>query len=94
VAVRVALELLVTAAVVTMKFTDVAAAGTVTDGATVSVVLEFVRVMVAPPAGAGWVTVTVQVLEALAPILDGAQVSDDTSIGANRVTVAVAEPLL
>ena len=26
--------------------------------------------------------------------LDGAQVSDDTSIGANRLTVAVAEPLL
>ena len=86
--------MLLTPAVVTMKFTDVAAAWTVTDGATVSVVLEFERVTVAPPAGAGWVTVTVQVLEALAPMLEGLQVSDDTSMGATRLTVVLAEPLL
>jgi hypothetical protein len=90
----VALELLVTAAVVTMKLTDVAAAGTVTDDATVSVVLEFARVIVAPPAGAGWVTVTVQVLEASAPMLAGVQVSAETSMGATRLTVVLAEPLL
>ena len=90
----VAVELLLTAAVVTMKSTDVAAAGTVTDGATVSVVLEFERVTVAPPAGAGWVTVTVQVLEALAPMLEGVQVIDETSMGATRLTAVLAEPLL
>jgi hypothetical protein len=90
----VALELLLTEAVVTMKVTDVAAACTVTDGATVSVVLEFARVMVAPPEGAGWVTVTVQVLEALAPILDGVQAIDETSMGATRLTVVLAEPPL
>ena len=65
-----------------------------TDGATVSLALEFERVTVAPPAGAGWVTVSVQVLEALALMLDGVQLSDDTSMGATRLTVVVAEPLL
>jgi hypothetical protein len=90
----VALELPLTAAVVTMRFTEVAAAGTVTDGATVSVALEFERVTVAPPAGAGWVTVTVQMLEASAPILAGVQVIDETSMGATRLTAILAEPLL
>ena len=90
----VALELLLTAAVVTVKFADVPAAATVTEGATVSVALEFESVMVAPPAGAGWVRVTVQVLEALAPILAGLQASDETSTGATRLTVVLAELLL
>ena len=40
-AVMVALELLVRAAVVTMRFADVAAAATVTEEATVSAALEF-----------------------------------------------------
>jgi len=86
--------LLLTAAVVTVKFADVAAAATVTEGATVSVALEFERVTLAPPAGAGWVRVTVQVLEALAPMLAGLQVSDETSTDAARFRVALAELLL
>ena len=90
----VALELLLTAAVVTVKFADVAAAATVTEGATVSVALEFESVTLAPPAGAGWVRVTVQVLEALAPILAGLQASDETSTDAARLRVALAELLL
>jgi hypothetical protein len=90
----VALELLLTAAVVTVKFADVAAAATVTEGATVSVALEFESVTLAPPAGAGWVRVTVQVLEALAPMLAGLQVSDETSTDAARFRVALAELLL
>jgi len=48
----VAAELLLTAAVDTIKLADVAPAATVTNGATVNVGLEFERVMVAPPAGA------------------------------------------
>ena len=80
-----------TAAVVTVKLADVAAAATVTEGATVSVGLEFERVTLAPPAGAGCVRVTVQVLEALGPRLAGAQVKDDTSTVAARLTVALAE---
>jgi hypothetical protein len=90
----VAVELLLIAAVVTVKFADVAAAATVTEGATVSVALEFARVTLAPPAGAGWVKVTVQVLEELAPILIGLQARDETSAGASRLTVALAELLL
>jgi len=90
----VALELLLTAAVVTVKFADVAAAATVTEGATVSVALEFESVTLAPPAGAGWVRVTAQVLEALAPMLAGLQVSDETSTDAARFRVALAELLL
>ena len=93
-AVIVAVESLLTAAVVTVKFADVAAAGTVTDGATVSVALEFERVTVAPPAGAGWVRVTVHVLEELAPMLAGLQASDETSTEAARFRVALAELLL
>jgi len=90
----VALELLLTAAVVTVKFADMAAAATVTEGATVSVALEFESVTLAPPAGAGWVRVTVQALEALAPMLPGLQVSDETSTDAARLRVALAELLL
>jgi len=90
----VAVALLLTAAVVTVKFTDVAAAATVAEGATVSVALEFARVTLAPPAGAGWVRVTVQVLEELAPMLTGLQASEETRTGATRLTVVLAELLL
>ena len=70
------------------------AAATVTEEGAVSVALELDNVTVAPPAGAGWVRITVQVLEELAPMLDGLQTSDDTSTDAARLTVALAELLL
>jgi hypothetical protein len=90
----VALEVPVRAAVVALKVADVAAAATVTDAGTVSAALEFESVTLAPPAGAGWVRVTVQVLEALAPILAGLHVSAETSTGAVRLTVVLTELLL
>jgi len=90
----VALELLAMVAVVTLKVEDVAAAATVTEAGTVKVALEFARVTLAPPAGAAWVRVTVQVLEELAPMLAGLQASDDTSTDAAKFTVVVAELLL
>ena len=94
-AVMVALELLLMAAVVTMRFADVAAAATVTEGATVSAALEFERVTLAPPAGAGWVRVTVQMLEAFEPRLVGLHETAETDTeGTTRLTVAVAELLL
>src|SRR5580658_225918 len=49
------------AAVVALKVVEVAAAATVTEAGTVSVALVLVRVTVAPPVGAAWVSVTVQV---------------------------------
>ena len=79
------------AAVVALKLADIAAPATVTDAWTVSVELVLVRVTVAPPAGAGCVRVTVQGLEALGPRLVGLQASEETSTGAARLTVALAE---
>jgi len=86
--------LLLIAAVVTVKFAAVAAAVTVTEAGTVNVALEFARATLAPPVGAGWVRVTVQVLEELAPMPAGLQASDETSTDAARFTVALAELLL
>ena len=63
--------MLLRAAVDTLKFAEVAPAATVTDGATVSVVLEFERVTLAPPAGAAAVRLTVQTPEEFAPRLVG-----------------------
>jgi hypothetical protein len=85
--------LLPMAKVLTLKLAQVPAA-TVTDVGTVSVELVLVRVTVAPPVGAVWVRVTVQVLEELGPRLVGLQVSEETRTGAARVMVALAELLL
>ena len=82
------------APVVALKVADVAAAATVTDAGTVRLALELERPTLAPPVGAAWVRVTVQVLEELAPMLDGLQASDDRSTDAARFTVALAELLL
>jgi len=86
--------LLAMATVVALKLTQVAAAATVTDAGTVSVELVLVRITVAPPVGAGWVSVTVQVLEELGPRVVGLQMREETSTGAARVMVALADVLL
>ena len=83
--------MLVMAAVVALKVADMAAAATVTEAGTVRVALVLVRVTVAPPVGAGWVRVTVQELEELGPRLVGVQASVETSTGATRLMVALAE---
>jgi hypothetical protein len=82
------------AKVVTVKLPEVAAVATVIDIGTVSVELVLVRVTVAPPLGAAWVRVMVQVLEELGPRLVGLQTSEETSTGAVRLMVALAELLL
>jgi hypothetical protein len=88
VAVTVALWLLVMeAAAVALKVAVVAPAATVTDAGTVSEVLPLASVTVEPPAGAVWVTVTVQVLIALCPRLVGLQASPDIVTDPERVTV-------
>ena len=86
--------MLAMATVVALKFTQVAAAATVTDAGTVSVEFVLVRITVAPPVGAGWVSVTVQVLEELGPRVVGLQMREETSTGAARVMVALADVLL
>ena len=80
-------------AVVALKVAEVAAAATMTDAGTVKVELVLVRATTAPPVGAGWVRVTVQMLEELGPRLVGLQASEETST-ASMLTVAVAELLL
>jgi hypothetical protein len=82
------------AAVVALKVAEVAAVATVTDAGAVSVALVLVRVTVAPPVGAVWDRVTVQVLDELGPRLVGLQVSEETSTDVTRVMVALAELLL
>ena len=61
------------------------------EAGTVSFALLFERVTLAPPVGAAWVKVTVQVLEAFGPRLLGLQDNADTETGAARLTVVFAE---
>ena len=82
------------AAVVALKVAVMAAAATVTDAGAVRVVLVLVRVTAAPPVGAAWLRVTVQVLEELDPRLVGLQASEVTSPCATMLIVALAELLL
>jgi len=90
----VALELLITAVVVALKLAEVAVAVTTTEAGTVRTELVFAKATLAPPLGAGWVSVIVQVLDAFGPRLEGLHMSEDTKTGATRLTVAVAEVLL
>jgi hypothetical protein len=90
----VALELLLTVAVVTLKLAVVAAAVTVTEAGVLRTALLSDRVTLAPPLGAGWVRVAVQVLEEFEPMFVGLHVRDDTNTGATRLTLVLAELLL
>ena len=86
--------MLLIAAVPALKVADVAAPATATDAGTVRVALGLVRVTVAQPVGAGWVRVTVQVLDEFGPRLVGLQTSEETSTGATRLMLTLAELLL
>ena len=81
-------------AVVALKLAVVAAAATVTDAGTVSVLLVLVSVTLAPPAGAALVSVTVQVVEEFGARVDGLQARDETTTDATSVIVVFAELLL
>ena len=94
VAVTVALPLLLMVPVVTLKVCDVSPASTVTDAGTVSVELEFDKLTLAPPVGAAWFNVTVQVLDEFGPRLPGLHVKPESVTGAWRVTVVAFELLL
>ena len=90
----VELELLAMVVVDTVNVFVVVVAAIVTDAGTVKVALVFVRLTLAPPVGAGWVRVTVQVLDEFCPRLLGLHDKLDTSTGATRLTVVLAELLL
>ena len=83
------------AAVVALNVAEVAAAGTMTDAGTVRVELVLVSVTVAPPAGAGWVRVTVQALEELCPRLVGLQANtaDGPPMNATAVADQMSDPV-
>lgn len=69
-----------TVAAVAVKAADVVPAGTVTDAGTGSAAaLLDDNATVLPPAGAGALTVTVQVVEAPAVRLEGAQTSEEAA---------------
>jgi hypothetical protein len=94
VAVTVALWLLaMEAAAVALKVAVLAPTGTVTDAGTVSRVLLLASVMLDPPAGAVWGSVTAHLLTAPCPRLAGTQATAETSTGASRLTLAVCELL-
>jgi hypothetical protein len=86
--------LLLMVPVVALKVAVVAAASTVTDAGTLRTALLLVRVTLAPPVGAAWVRVTVQVLVEFGPRLVGLQTSEETSTGATRLMLVLAELLL
>ena len=62
---------------------------TVTEPGAVRVELVFERVTTAPPAGATFDSVTVQVVKAFWPMLAGLQPSDDTPREPRRLTLVV-----
>ena len=80
-------------AAVALNVAVVAPAATRTKAGTVSEALVLASDTVDPPAGAVWVSVTVQVLTALCPRLVGLQATPETSTGAARLMVAVCELL-
>jgi len=66
-------------------------AATVAVAGTVSAGLLLDTAMLAPPAGAALLNVTVHVLDALGPRLVGAQATELTTIEATRLTLVFAE---
>jgi len=90
----VELPLLLIVPVDALNVAEVADAATVTEAGTVSTALELESPTLAPPVGAGWVNVTVQVLDEFCPKLLGLQANEETSTGATRLMLAEAEVLL
>jgi hypothetical protein len=79
--------------VVPLNVAVVALDVTVTEEGTVRMELLLVKVMEAPPLGAGWVRLTVQMLEEFGPTLLGLHdnADTDTDADATRFTVVFAE---
>jgi hypothetical protein len=94
VAVTVAFWLLaIVAAAIALKVEVVDPAATVTEAGTESNMLLLDNATLDPPAGAVWVSVTVQVLAPLCPKLVGLHATPETSTGATRLITNVCEVL-
>ena len=87
----VAVELRLKLRVVTVKLAELDVAATVTEAGTLRIELLSASVTLAPPVGAVWVKVTVQVLEELGPIVEGLQASEDTPSEAPRLSVVLTK---
>ncbi len=74
-----------------LKLAEVAAAATVTEAGTLRLPLLLTRLTAAPPLGAAWVNVTVQVLLEFDPRLDGVHAREETRTGGTRLMDAVPE---
>jgi len=84
-------------AVVMLKVAVVAAAATVAEAGTVRTELLLASVTEAPPLGAGWPRVMVQVLAAFGPRVEGLQARTGfarPTVTAARLTVVFTEKLL
>jgi len=81
----------VSAEVLALKKAAVKAGGTVTDDGTVRAGLVFARVTTAPPAGAGWDRLIVQLLVEFGPRLVGLHKREEGRTEGVRVRVAFAE---
>jgi hypothetical protein len=79
------------AVVVALNVAVFAEAGTVTDAGVVKSALLSDSVTCAPPLGAAFDKVTVQVLDAFGPMLAGLQATEETTVAAVRFTVVLAE---
>jgi len=80
------------AVVVALNVAVVADAATVTDAGTVSAVLSLLIVMEAPPDGAAFEIVTVQIVDAFELRLAGLHASEDTAVEPKRAMLVVTEP--
>jgi len=79
---------------VALKVAVVDPAATVTEAGTVSADTLLDKATLAPPTGAAWVSVMVQVLGELCPRVVGLQLSEETCTDATKLMLAVAEVLL
>ncbi len=87
----VAVELPPRAPVVRVNVAELAAGATVTDAGMVTNALVLDNAIAAPAAGAGWLRVTVQAVDAFGPRLVEVQESAERPLGAARLTVVLAE---
>ena len=87
----VAVELRLKLLVVTVKLAELDVAATVAEAGTLRIELLSASVTLAPPVGAVWFKVTVQVLEELGPIVEGLHASAEMPRVPPRLRVVLTE---